>query len=232
MILCDSSFNLLGISKNLLSLLEYESFDDFFLKNSNINEFLIDNNYEQTTENDYFIRNIINKNNVFLTIKTGKNRNIEVEVFIDKFNFNNNQSIAYEINLVKIDESSFCKFTKQEANLSLNAQLGIDEKWLTDGAKYLGIHIDDFEFFIKELIKSAQEKESILYEALVSGNKNLSYAIISFLKDPAKTLNIKPIISALDALENTENSLIEENFANFQYTLNTINKFLQKRKES
>ncbi|PSM51967.1 hypothetical protein CBLAS_0498 [Campylobacter blaseri] len=220
MILYDSNYKLVGISKKLLNSFGFFDFGSFQAQHDDITSFFIEADFDLGSYNhfiDYMLKN--KKKYIYVVFKTDKQKKLNLKFSMDYF-YNINKTICYAIDVIEVD--------KIESLLDYNY---INEEWLSKKAKNIDLDYINYKIILSEFLEEAKSKEKILYESLTLGDKKQSSYILLSLKEPAESLGLKPLVEAIINLENANINEISVTFTKYNDIITKINKIITKRDE-
>lgn len=234
MLLCDSHFRIIGISKDTLQLLGYKD-ENEILGNNPYNLFM----YKKG--NFINFKSFINGATIPECI-TKKDKK-EISIVINEFFFNNSEDMAYEIDIL-VNDLTAQNISETNSDLEKSGDLEkeneiLEEKipleeendekedygWLMQTIKDLQMDPMDFYNFLQSFIQDANEKIEILQEAIIFKDYKVINETVHELRDSAILLNIEPVLNTLEDIKESYSDEIFENFKKFKKVLDQISKF-------
>lgn len=187
MLLYDENYVLFGLTKDTLELLAFNSFEDFVNRYNDIDKLLLDKKTKA-----HFIEEILILNEKSMTYKIKNNGTIEdVLIEIEEFYPSYSPKVYYSVNF-KIQE----------------------DLWLENSLAKVNMTQDEYIVYLKAFLESQALIKDELKKAISLNDRIEVKKIIHNLLEPAKTLEIKPIVEVLSKLGD---SFSEEAFkANYQ----------------
>ncbi|NLK66323.1 MAG: hypothetical protein GX282_02490 [Campylobacteraceae bacterium] len=254
MLFYDKNFVLVGMSGSVLKLLGYPSFHSFKSLHNDISELFLDENGNHLHKDIHFVKFMLSKqkNSIKTFISSVDNKTLEIELTLDTCYCNNEELYVVHVNTLKsivqnrkslsleniqnarensllisnVFEQAYSN-EMQSINKTSDEELG--SEWLNYNAKKLSMSKDGFAEELKQLANEAIQKDEILFEALILGDKNQIKTILAKIRSKAYFLDIKPLIKILYRLENSENSEISVNFREYKDIITKINKLVERK---
>jgi len=238
-ILYDSSMRLLGVSKRLLGLFGYESFDAFYADHTDVFGYFIEEAGFVRPSKGY-VNVLLEHDGAALQVLI---KSIDESIFIadisaDEISTAKNGKI-FQVSLHNLQERTAPEVIEPEPEPAPVVDEGpleyveskfINEFWIQRNANRLSFAQNDYYSFLDDFIKLARSNSEQLHESLISGNVEMSNSIISRLKDTAAALDVAPLNEILSQLDRANRQNVGQVFDNYQEIVNAIDKIVTKRK--
>lgn len=255
MLLYNKDFVLVGMSASALKLLGFPSLNSFHSLYNDISELFIDEDGNHIHSDTSYLETIIQtKKPIKAFIDSPNDKIIEVEISLDDFYSKDENMYIASVNhigssasikrksLLDTDKTGrenslpisniFEKTFKTETKSIKETKADKDEisvQWLEYTAKKLSLSVEDFTQQLKQLSEQMSQKDELLFESLIIGDKKRVSQIISNIRSKAYSLDIKPLIKVIYRLENSENNEVSANFREYKDIITKINKLTERK---